>query len=106
MQMGIHRLALVLILGAEAHVGYFSPFAGQGFAITVFHGVEAMLFDGLEQADGICQRFIIARGTSIFTQPRRWRNPKRKSASWYRADCLYSRETSKLRQIHCRRNGR
>ena len=28
-----------------------------------------MLFDGLEQADGICQRFIIARGTSIFTQP-------------------------------------
>ena len=69
MQMGIHRLALVLILGAEAHVGYFSPFAGQGFAITVFHGVEAMLFDGLEQADGICQRFIIARGTSIFTQP-------------------------------------
>ena len=28
-----------------------------------------MLFDSLEQADGICQRFIIARGTSIFTQP-------------------------------------
>ena len=27
MQMGIHRLALVLILGAEAHVGYLSPFA-------------------------------------------------------------------------------
>ena len=69
MQMGIHRLALVLILGAEAHVGYFSPFAGQGFAITVFHGVEAMLFNGLEQTDGICQRFIIARGTGIFTQP-------------------------------------
>ena len=48
MQMGIHRLALVLILGAEAHVGYLSPFAGQGFTITVLHGVEAMLFDSLE----------------------------------------------------------
>ena len=69
MQMGIHRLALVLILGAEAHVGYLSPFAGQGFTITVLHGVETMLFNRLKQADGICQCFIIARGTSIFTQP-------------------------------------
>ena len=66
--MGVHGLALILVLGAEAHVGHLSPLAGEGFAITVLPGVEAMCLDALEETNRINQGFFITGGTMVFAQ--------------------------------------
>ena len=68
MQMGVHSFFLILILVAKPHIGDFVPIAGQGLAITVLYGVEAILFDASEEADGIVQRFFVSGGAMILTQ--------------------------------------
>ena len=67
-QMGVHCLALVLVFFAEAHIGNLFPLAGEGFEIAVLFGVEAVLLDRVEQADGIVQCLFIARCAGIFAQ--------------------------------------
>ena len=69
MQVGVHGLTFVLIFIAKTHIGNLSPLAGKSLTIAILHRVEAMLFDILEQADGIFQSLSITRGTMIFAQP-------------------------------------
>ena len=42
MQMGIHSLAFIRIFLAEAHIGYFVPFTGKRFTITVLQPIKAV----------------------------------------------------------------
>ena len=42
MQMGIHSLAFIRIFLAEAHIGYFVPFTGKRFTITILQPIKAV----------------------------------------------------------------
>ena len=51
-QVGVHRLAFVLILCAESHVGNLLPGAAERFAIAVFYRVKAVGLNAFKEADG------------------------------------------------------
>lgn len=69
-QMCVHRLARVVIFGAQAHVGYRRPVAAGCLHIAAAHPVAAVLLYVAEHPLRIIERFGIAsRGTGVLAEP-------------------------------------
>ena len=66
MQVGIHRLAFVRILGAQPHVGDLRPVAAQSLPIAAEASVVRILLDGLEEVLRTLQGALVARSAAVF----------------------------------------
>ena len=69
MQMCVHRLAVVAVLGRQTHILYGLPVARSRLDIASAAAVAAAGLDVVVERHGISQRLPIARGADIFAQP-------------------------------------
>ena len=68
MQVGVHRLRVVLVLVGKTHILDRVPHTGAGLDVTSTARVETVLFYAVIERLGKFQGFLIACGPEIFRQ--------------------------------------
>ena len=67
-QMGVHRLARVLVLVAKAHVLNGFPLARKGLDVAIPVAVEAVFFNRFKQFYSVVESLAVASGSRVFAQ--------------------------------------